>query len=296
LLTGGPARAEEPIRIGAFFALSGPAASIGTPTKLVAQMVVDKINKEGGINGRKVEAIFEDDTGKSDVGIRLVRKLVYENEVDAVMGIDSSGVAAAVTPVMKELKTPLIITHAAVPDVTGSLCNRYTFRIDLNINQNVAMAAAIAADLKAKTWTTVGPDYSFGHQSWEYFQKYLSKKKPGVTFLPDAEAAFPPPATTDFSAFITKVMNSKADGVVISLWGGNLIDFVRQASDMGFFDGKREVLMTLGAATEVLTALKDKMPLGIWVGTRYWFQANDTPCQQGFCGCLQAAVRCLPVL
>lgn len=274
--------ADKPIKLGFVYIMSGPAATYGQFAKQGADLAIDEINKEGGINGRKVEAIFEDDTGKSDVGIRLVRKLVYENEVDAVMGIDSSGVAAAVTPVMKELKTPLIITHAAVPDVTGSLCNRYTFRIDLNINQNVAMAAAIAADLKAKTWTTVGPDYSFGHQSWEYFQKYLSKKKPGVTFLPDAEAAFPPPATTDFSAFITKVMNSKADGVVISLWGGNLIDFVRQASDMGFFDGKREVLMTLGAATEVLTALKDKMPLGIWVGTRYWFQANDTPINKAF--------------
>ena len=69
---------------------------------------------------------------------------------------------------------------------------------------------------------------------------------------------------------------------MISLWGGNLIDFVRQASDMGFFDGKREVLMTLGAATEVLYALKDKMPEGIWVGTRYWFQANDSAVNKAF--------------
>jgi len=150
--------ADKPIKLGFVYIMSGPAATYGQFAKQGADLAIDEINKEGGINGRKVEAIFEDDTGKSDVGIRLVRKLVYENEVDAVMGIDSSGVAAAVTPVMKELKTPLIITHAAVPDVTGSLCNRYTFRIDLNINQNVAMAAAIAADLKAKTWTTVGPD------------------------------------------------------------------------------------------------------------------------------------------
>jgi branched-chain amino acid transport system substrate-binding protein len=50
-----PARAEEPIKIGAFFALSGPAASIGTPTKRVAQRVVDKINKDGGINQHPLE-------------------------------------------------------------------------------------------------------------------------------------------------------------------------------------------------------------------------------------------------
>lgn len=274
--------ADKPVKIGFVYIMSGPAATYGQFAKQGAELAMDEINKAGGINGRKVEGLFEDDTGKSDVGIRVIRKLVYENEVDVVMGIDSSGVASAVAPVMKELKTPLIITHAAVPDVTGAACNRYVFRIDLNVNQNVTMAAAIASELKAKTWSTVGPDYSFGHQSWEYFQKYLSKKKPDAVFLPDAEVAFPPAATTDFSAFITKVMNSKADGVVISLWGGNLIDFVRQASDMGFFDGKRDVLMTLGAATEVLYALKDKMPEGIWVGTRYWFQANDSAVNKAF--------------
>ena len=258
--------ADKPVKIGFVYIMSGPFATYGQFAKQGAELAIDEINKAGGINGRKVEALFEDDTGKPDVGIRVIRKLVYENGVDIVMGIDSSGVASAVAPVMKELKTPLIITHAATPDVTGTNCNRYTFRISLNINQNIAMASTIAAGLKAKTWTTAGPDYSFGHQSWEYFQKYLSKKKPDAVFLPTADVAFPPSATTDFSAYVTKIMNSKADGVLISLWGGNLIDFVRQAADMGFFDGKREILMTLGAATEVLYALKEKMPEGIWVG------------------------------
>lgn len=274
--------AEKPIKIGFVYIMSGPYATYGQFAKQGADMAIDEINKSGGINGRKVVAFFEDDTGKADVGIRVIRKLVYETGVDVVMGIDSSGVASAVAPAMKEMKTPLIITHAATPDVTGINCNRYTFRVDLNINQNIAMAAAIASESKAKKWTTVGPDYSFGHQSWEYFQKYLSKKKPGMTFLPKAEVAFPPSSTTDFSPYITKVMNSKADGVLISLWGGNLIDFVRQASTMGFFDGKREVFMTLGAATEVLYALKDKMPEGIWVGTRYWFLANNSPMNKAF--------------
>ena len=274
--------AEKPIKIGFVYIMSGPFAIYGQFAKQGAEMAIDEINKAGGINGRKVEAFFEDDTGKPDVGIRVIRKLVYETGVDVVMGIDSSGVASAVAPAMKEMKTPLIITHAATPDVTGTNCNRYTFRVSLSINQNIAMAAAIASESKAKTWTTVGPDYSFGHQSWEYFKKYLSQKKPGLNFLPKDQVAFPPSATTDFSPYITKVINSKADGVLISLWGGNLIDFVRQASDMGFFDGKREVFMTLGAATEVLYALKEKMPEGIWVGTRYWFQANNTPTNKAF--------------
>jgi branched-chain amino acid transport system substrate-binding protein len=51
IFAGRRAGAEDTIKIGAFFDLSGPAAFIGTPTKLVADMVVDKINKEGGVNG-----------------------------------------------------------------------------------------------------------------------------------------------------------------------------------------------------------------------------------------------------
>lgn len=274
--------ADGPVKIGFVYIMSGPFATYGQFAKQGAELAIDEINKAGGINGRKIEAFFEDSTGKPDVGIRVIRKLVYENGVDVVMGLDSSGVASAVAPLMKELKTPLIITHAATPDVTGKNCNRYVFRISLNEDQNMKMAAAIAADMKAKTWTTMGPDYSFGHQSWEYFEKYLKAKRPEMVFLPRADVAFSPMNTTDFSSYITKVMSSKADGVLVSLWGGNLIDFVRQASDMGFFDGKREVLLTLGAATEVLYALKEKMPEGVWAGTRYWFDANDTPENMAF--------------
>jgi branched-chain amino acid transport system substrate-binding protein len=286
--------AEKPVKVGFVYIMSGPFATYGQFAKQGAELAIDEINAAGGINGRKVEAMFEDSTGKPDVGIRAIRKLVYENEVDVVMGIDSSGVASAVAPIMNELKTPLIITHAATPDVTGTNCNRYTFRVSLNINQNIAMASKLAAKLKAQTWTTVGPDYSFGHQSWEYFQKYLQPLKPNAVFLPKDQVAFSPMSTTDFSPYITKILNSKADGVLISLWGGNLIDFIRQASDMGFFDGKREVLMTLGAATEVLYALKDKMPENIWVGTRYWFAANDSPVNKAFVEAFQKRYNVYP--
>ncbi len=56
----------EPIKIGAMFALSGPAANIGTPTKLVAEMAVAKINQDGGINGRPMELVIGDT--ESDAG------------------------------------------------------------------------------------------------------------------------------------------------------------------------------------------------------------------------------------
>jgi branched-chain amino acid transport system substrate-binding protein len=274
--------AQKPVKLGFTYIMSGPFATYGQFAKKGALMAVDEINQAGGILGHPVEAYFEDSTGKPDVAKRAIRKLVYQQHVDCLIGLDSSGVAKSVVPSIPQMKTPLIITHAATPDVTGSVCNRYTFRISLNLAQNVKTAARLAAQTKAKTWTTIGPDYAFGHQSWEYFQKYLKEIKPDTVFMSKDKVAFPPFKTSDFSSYITKVMQSKPDGVLVSLWGGNLINFIRQGSEMGFFNGDFEVLITLGAATEVLSALKDKMPEGLWVGSRYWFLANPSPLNKAF--------------
>lgn len=274
--------AASSAKIGFTYIMSGPFSAYGQFAKQGAEMAIAEINAAGGINGQKVEGFFEDSTGKADVALRAIRKLVYQDKVDLLIGLDSSGVAKTVVPAVEKMQTPLIITHAATPDVTGSVCNKYTFRISLNLAQNVKAAALLAKETGAKKWTTVGPDYAFGHQSWEYFEKYLKQLNPAASFLPKNEVAFPPFKTTDFSAYITKVMSSKPDGVFISLWGGNLIDFVRQASSMGFFNGDFEVLMSLGGATEVLVALGDKMPEGLWVGSRYWFQANNSAINKKF--------------
>jgi branched-chain amino acid transport system substrate-binding protein len=275
LVMAAPVLAEKTVKVGFVYIMSGPFSAYGQFAKKGAELAVEEINAAGGINGHKVEAFFEDSTGKPDVAIRALRKLVFQEKVDFLIGLDSSGVAKTVVPSIPQMKTPLMITHAATPDVTGSVCNRYVFRISVNLAQNVKAAAMLASETDVKTWTTIGPDYAFGHQSWEYFEKYLKTIKSDAVFLPKEEVAFPPFKTTDFNPYINKIMQSKADGVLVSLWGGNLIDFIRQASEMGFFDGKRQVLVTLGAATEVLTALGDKMPEGLWVGTRYWFLASD---------------------
>ncbi len=277
-----PGLAAEPIKLGFVYIMSGPFATYGQFAKQGAELAVEEINKAGGIQGRMVEAYFEDSTGKPDVALRVIRKLVYQEKVDCLIGLDSSGVAKSVVPAIPKMGTPLIITHAATPDVTGSVCNKYVFRISLNLAQNVKTAAHLASQTKANVWTTIGPDYAFGHQSWEYFQKYLMKLKPGVKFLPQNQVAFPPFKTTDFSSYISKVMQSKPEGVLVSLWGGNLIDFVRQGSEMGFFKGDFEVICTLGGAVEVLSALKDKMPEGICVCSRYWYLANPSARNKAF--------------
>jgi branched-chain amino acid transport system substrate-binding protein len=285
---------QGPIKIGFMYVFSGRLAHYGNGAKQGATLAMDEINEAGGINGRKLEGIFGDTELKPDVGVKVATKLVKEDKVDVVMGIVSSAVASTVAPVMNSLETPLIITLAMTPDVTGDICNPYTFRVNMNGPQNIMGAAILASEMKQRKWTTVGPDYLFGYQCWEYFQNYLKQRKPDSAFAPKADTHFIPTTATDFSQSISKIMASDYQGVLISLYGGNLIDFIHQAEDKGFFTKDRAVLMNLAYSAEVMLGLGLAMPKGLWLGGLYWFQANSSPTNKKFVEAYRARYKYWP--
>ncbi|WP_336366706.1 ABC transporter substrate-binding protein [Marinobacter sp. C2H3] len=278
--TASLSHAADPIKIGAINIRSGSAATYGEFAQKGFDLAVKEVNASGGILGRQVEMMYEDSQAKAATAIQAARKLVYSDGADAIVGLDSSGVAQGMVPTMTELQKPLIITHAATPDVTGKLCNAFTYRVSVNVSQNMKAAAMVASKSDAKNWTTIGPDYAFGHQSWEYFGNYLKAMKPDVNLM--SETNFPRFGAEDFTPFIDRVMNSDADGVLISVWGGDLVNFVRQANDRGFFDKGLDLMFTVGAATEVLSALGEEMPEGVHLSTRYWFDAYDNDVNKHF--------------
>lgn len=115
-----PSPAEEPIRIGAFFALSGPAATIGTPTKLVAQMVVDRINKEGGINKRPLELVGGDTESDPTKALIEAKRLVEKEKVVALIGPTRTDEGMAVKPYIEEgAHIPIIMTIGGDPVIAG---------------------------------------------------------------------------------------------------------------------------------------------------------------------------------
>jgi branched-chain amino acid transport system substrate-binding protein len=114
------ARAEEPIKIGAFFALSGPAASIGTPTKLVAQMVVDKINKDGGINKRPLEMATGDTESDPTKALMEAKRLIEKDKAVALIGPTRTDEGMAVKPYLEDTAhLPIIMTIGGDPVISG---------------------------------------------------------------------------------------------------------------------------------------------------------------------------------
>ena len=257
------------------YLLTGGFATYGEFARDGINLAKEEINKAGGINGRAVEVIF----AHEGEPVQTARRLVLQEQVDFLLGIDSSGNAEALVPTIPELKKVLMVTHAASPKVTGSLCNKYVFRCSVNGPQNSTAGAEIAAQENYKKWTTIGPDYAFGRQSWEFFQKALQERKEGVEFL--TQTAFPRLGAQDYNSFITTLQNTKADAIWCSLWGNDLVNWIRQANDFGLFS-QFPVYMELGAAMEVLTALGEEMPTGQWVGTRYWWPMPDTEVNRRF--------------
>ena len=115
LALAAPAPCAEPIKIGAFFALSGPAAPIGTPTKLVAQMAVDQINKAGGINGRPIELVVADTESEPTRAVQAFKKFVSVDKVVAVIGPTRTDTGMAVKKQVEESKVPTIMTVGGDP-------------------------------------------------------------------------------------------------------------------------------------------------------------------------------------
>ena len=276
------AHAKRPVRLGFVYILSGAFASYGEFARQGALMAVDEINRNGGINGRLVITWFENSRSRPDIARRAIDHLVTEKQVDCLIGIDSSKVAKRMAPVAARLKTPLIITNAATPDVTGNLCNRYVFRVSPNLTQNIHVAATLAARSGARTWTTVGKKHTFSYQSWEYFRKYLQTGHAAIKTLSDEQVVFIPSRTKDFTPYLEKVLKSGADGILVTLWGGYLKRFVRQAGSLGLFDGRRRVLLTMGASVDTLGDLGAGMPDNLWVGAPYWFLANGSALNRKF--------------
>ncbi len=113
LLGAPPALAEEPIKIGALMAVTGPASFLGGPEARTLEMLVEQTNAAGGIRGRKLQLLVKDTGGSPEKAISFAKQLIEEEKVFAVIGPATSGETMAVKAIAEEGKTLLLSCAAA---------------------------------------------------------------------------------------------------------------------------------------------------------------------------------------
>ena len=111
--TGGVA-AQEPIRIGAFLAATGPAAFLGDPEQKTLEMYVERLNAAGGVLGRKLQLFAYDSGGNAEKARTFTKRLIEQDKVDVIIGGSTTGETMAVVPLVEEAQVPFISLAGAV--------------------------------------------------------------------------------------------------------------------------------------------------------------------------------------
>ncbi|RLM62736.1 ABC transporter substrate-binding protein [Halorubrum sp. Atlit-8R] len=283
--SGGGGGDSGPVTLGAAYILSGFASLYGEEAERGIEFAQTRINENGGIDGRDLEVLVRDTEASGDTAIQQIRSLVQEDNVDGLFGLDSSGVAQAVAPQISQLQIPFMITHAATPFVTSpqgehedSVGNEYVFRDSNSLAQDIYGAARVAQELDATEWATIGPDYAFGYETWDYFQAYCDGLGVEAEFTAEQ---FPALATSDYTPFISSILDADPDAVLTPLWGADLTTFIGQAEDAGWFDQIDHTLFSVGMGTDYPSD-GSPLPEGEYASTRYDPFVPDTEQNNSF--------------
>lgn len=209
ILTAAMANAAEPIRIGVQGAHSGDLASYGVPSLNAVKIVVDKVNAAGGINGRMVEIIAQDDQCKPEMGTSAATKLISE-KVDAVVGPICSGATTASLPLFQNAGIIAVSPTATTPVLTESGKYPLFFRTVAKDNAQAQLTSKFMLDkLKAKKIAYLHDNGDYG-KGFADFNRELMEAGGAETVLFEAVT----PDAVDFSAVVRKLRRAKPDIIV----------------------------------------------------------------------------------
>jgi len=268
-----PKKAPESIKIGIVTFLSGPAAVFGVEGARAAEWAIEKINAEGGIAGAKIEYIIIDESGGADANVAILRRLHEEEKVDVAIGWVSSADALAVAPVAEELGQLTIIYDAGTHRLFEERRYKFVFRTKSHV-----VIDAVGAAFAVLRWipdlervSMINQDYAWGRDNANVFALALKKLKPDVEIVSEY---YPRLYETDYTPFITRLALDKPQVVFSSLWGGDLVAFIRQAAGFGLF---KDMLFCFSAGGHVLPVLGRDIPEGVLFGQRgpHWFEYPD---------------------
>ena len=258
---------ETPIKIGMHDPLTGTYAAEGDSEARGARMALAEVNAKGGILGRQVELVIEDEGANAGIAAQKAHKLIEQDKVDFLMGAVSSATALSVTQVAHDKGMLYMVTGGHTDPVTGTGCHWTTFRI---CTTTYMLAAGLASTLYKKfggKWYFITPDYAFGHTLQGSYAKLLTAM--GGKVLGNSLS---PLGTTDYSSYLIKAQQSKPDVLVLLVDGQDLVNCMKQAAQFGLT--KKFPIGGGLSELEVLRALPKEAKLGWWTLEWYWNQPN----------------------
>ena len=198
---GEPVLAQNTIKIGSVLSVTGPAAFLGEPEEKTIKMYVDKVNAEGGVNGKKLELVSYDDGGDANKARTFATRLVEEDKVAAVLGGSTTGTTLAMIPVFEEAKIPFISFGGAIEIIEP--VRKFVFKTP---HTDKMACEKIYEDMRARKISKIGIISStdgFGKSMREQCLK--TAKAGGVEYVADETHG---PADADVTPQLTRIKNT----------------------------------------------------------------------------------------
>ena len=254
------AQSSAPVKVGFQQHVTGIGAAYGRWYGRTTEAVARLINDAGGINGRPLEVIAEDDGTDPKRGAEVVEKFANRHNCDVVFGTLFSHVVIGSAPRAGELKIPYFVVSEGHHVASGML-NRYTLQPGITDvkSQVQAMAPFVAGNLGKKV-TMIFPDFAFGHDHRDYFSAAIERRGGRVL-----EKIAIPPTESSFTKYFPKIPR-ETEVVYHVMVGPAVLTFVKEMGEF-FGSSKPEILGFIDSLEAVDIASPG---LEFLEGTHFW--------------------------
>ena len=289
-LAGSALAQNQPIRIGVVTPLSGTYAGIGQQVKWGLDLAARQINAAGGVAGRPLELIYEDEEANPAVAVQKAEKLFQVNKVDFLTGTVNSGSTLAVGQ-LAERNNRLIATTVSFADsITGDKCSPNVFRV----NARAGMQSAALADWLSSTRPNanvfyLGPDYEMGRSTVAAFKQAAEAK--GAKSVGEV---FAPLDNKDYSPFFGQVRSARPAVIYTSVAGNDTVRLFSQMAEFGI-NRNVQVVGASGTVTSQNLPTIGKAADGFVTGVGY-ATGIDSPENRKFLAEFEAANKAKPDL
>ena len=252
---GFPAIASDgPIRVGAVLPFSGGLELFGNQAKLGLDLAVKEINGSGGILGREIEVLYEDNKTDPKTSVERTTKLIKRDEVIAITGPITSNARDAMSPTCTRLKTPLLYAT----NYEGGACGRYIFSFNTVPNQELAKLLPHMHATAGTDFYMFGADYVWPQKMFETAEGLIGELGGTVK-----GTEFTPWGVKEFAPVIRRIADSGAKVLVSALPGADGITFIKQAESFGLM--KDVTVAFLGFSEAYLGAFGEGGGQNMWV-------------------------------